>query len=242
MNTSVLLFFRGYPIKKPQGKTSKLVSLKKSYLETDFIEVFIDDMKIEHLNHLSEKIKDYETVILMAESMGCLSAMYLKLLLNNKYIRLIVLNPSYYPEETLKKALSTDEMNRTLQIKEKIEKRLAPYLDIHFDKYKIRGGSEKNNERSLDMYVFQCQDDDRVDCNRFNERWKEQICHVTQLETGGHIMSTFPAIEEQLQYICFGQYIEMEDFPEIIDTSINVGSYFRMTIIDKNEIKLLMKD
>ena len=215
----IILYFRGFPRKKPQGSSSKLRQLRHEYTNTDFGELFIDDMSIEYLSTLKDQIQHYETVVLIGESMGCLSAMYLRTIISNRYIVLALLNPSYYPEETLKSALTDEEMQATLSIKEKIE-------SVNNIDYKI--------------YLYQCQDDDRVDYKRFNKTWEKHIANALLLEVGGHQMSSFSVITDNWVYLFFGQYMSEEDWeidPSYILNEVIRGEYYNTTIITKEEIE-----
>lgn len=193
MKKKAIVFFRGYN-RERKIESSKFEIIKKHYLEEHYDRIIFDTSEEgfrERLSDLEKTLANYSHVGVIGSSMGCLASLYMHF----KYeCKLVLINPSYFTEITLKDSLSPILKNEIIDFKREIEL--------------LRNGKGIN--------LFLAEDDERLDHSKFIEHFDENIKLIIKTPTGGHQFTVF---EEQFDRIsnllCDWSEVESYDMGEI---------------------------
>lgn len=183
---TLILYLAGY-----NGHNSQKFQVIKNFFENSCVECRQFDQTLDfELDKIElEKIVDGRTVKLIASSLGCLSALWLHF----KYrFEIVLINPSFFPEETLKDSLSDVEIENIRRFKKEI-------YEMRYGKY---------------LRVFVAEDDERVDYKRFLDVFDSWIFKTTISPYGGH---SFTAIREYVPFMnlwLFRKENGPEDWPQ----------------------------
>jgi len=173
MKNYALLYFRGFHSRKCEH-SAKYLKLKDYFDDTDVFEIELNyDNENDYMSSIETLCKKYSRVGLVGDSLGAIPSLYLHSLTEYP---LVLINPSYYPEITLKDDLS-EEMKD----------------EINFFKNKI-----EENKSKLFFRFEQAKDDERVDYARFYEHFKFNAELVNFHEKGGH---KFDCIDDDLLHL-----------------------------------------
>lgn len=179
----LLLYFAGFG-----GHKSHKFQVVKDFFENDFVECrqFDQTSDFEQDKAELEKIIDGRKVYMIASSLGCLSALWLHF--KHRY-PLVLINPSFFPEETLRDCLSEREIENIKRFKKEI--------------YEMRYGKQ--------ISVFVAEDDERLDYKRFLDVFDPWIFKTTISPDGGH---SFTDLRRYIPYMRLQLWRNEIDFDE----------------------------
>lgn len=188
---SLLLYFAGY-----QGHNSQKFQVVKDFFENDHCECRQFDQTLDFEQDKSELLKIVaegknlaeRKVYMIASSLGCLSALWLHF---KHQFPLVLINPSFFPEETLKDSLSRQELENIKRFKKEIED--------------IRTGKE--------IYLFAAEDDERVDYRRFAEHFEPNILQTTISPDGGHAYTVLRKYIPFMHLLLWRKEIGFDEWP-----------------------------
>lgn len=161
---TMLLYFAGY-----KGHNSTKFQIIKDFYKDNFVDCvqFDQTLDFEADKAAIEKLIEGRDVKIIASSLGCLSALWLHF----KYkFEIVLINPSLFPEETLKDSLSSQEIENIRRFKNEI--------------YEMRYG------KMICLYV--AEDDERVDYRRFLDVFEPWVLKTTVCPYGGHSFTASP--------------------------------------------------
>ena len=198
-----IIYFAGY-----KGHRSNKFEIIKEYFTSYECIQFDQTLDfVRDIIQLEKLIVNSETAII-ASSMGCLTALYMHF----KYsLPIVLINPSLYPDETLKTEFTDSEIQTIKNIR-------ACLISMKTRK---------------EINLFIAEDDERVNHDRFFEQFKENIQFIDRSPIGGHsysilkqklklmslylsrekmdIEDLFAMFENEMVENCFGDIDELPD-------------------------------
>ncbi len=176
-----IIYFAGF-----KGHRSNKFEIIKEFFTTECVQFdqtldFAKDIiEIENL------IENHQAYII-ASSMGCLTALYTHFKYN---CPIVLINPSLFPDITLKEVLSDSEIESIRNIR-------ACLLN-------------KKTGKEINLYI--AEDDERVNHDRFIEQFEENIRYINRSPIGGHSYTILPDKLHAINVSLFRAEIDFEDF------------------------------
>ena len=169
----VISYFHGFK-GEHSSKAKQLQTQFPDWEVIDFIQSY--DMEKDEQKFLDILMRnDLESVFLISSSLGAIYCMYFALKYTNNCI---LINPSYFPEITLKSIIQEDYLDNLLNIKHEIE--MFEYNEEYFN-------------------LFLANDDERIDFDFFIDKFKD-FNSIYRFDDKGHkfkkIKKDLPLIKE----------------------------------------------
>lgn len=176
MDRKLFLYFSGFHQKRDEESLKYMLfkDYTQGYSETKEITLDIENLD-KVLSDLKKKCKLFDRIHMVASSLGCLPALLLHF---SEGYPLTLINPSFFPERTLKADLTKSQTNILTRLKKQI--------------IAIKKG------RSLAVYA--AADDQRVDYHDFVKVFEDNIWRVEITPVGGHAYTVLPKKIETIMH------------------------------------------
>jgi predicted esterase YcpF (UPF0227 family) len=189
-----IIYFSGYG-----GHNSKKFQILKDYFKKCNVIEFAQSYNFSIDTEKLKKIINQHSsnLFFISSSLGCIPGLYSAFLYNKD---ILLINPSFFPEETLKDCLKKSELNELMIFKDRIIDMLQT----------------KEIKTYIDLYL--ANDDERIskeNRENFKNIFQAYIKHIDESEVGGH---AYDIIDKKLKNIDISIYrkeISMEDFFQI---------------------------
>jgi len=190
---NALIYFRGYNwlSQERSGTFDRIEKMFGHYIECIMIEQNVGDY-LSTIEETKKVIESHDQVFLIASSMGCIPALYFGFELDTS---VILINPGYFPEETLCKLLTVGEIDNLVRFKKVIEE-------------KVQG--EKIN-------LLISEDDEVVNPYKFMVKYKDNIRFIDRNPTGGHTYENLETKVNLLNNLLFGSLMDDDDAGQVCE-------------------------
>lgn len=199
----IIIYFNGY-----NGRNSNKFRQIETYFKGFGIKVIQYDqtldflVDINNINSLLNKYKNYN-IKFIGSSLGCIPAIYHSL---DRGIDTVLINPSFFPEQTLGSLLKPTQLDSIIEYK----KHICDYMNNDCFEFK-----------KLNIYVSE--DDERINKNlrdEFQLIFNNCINYYNKSKTGGHSYSILP---EKLKSFYVSLYVNKE-----FDEKMEIDDYFQI--------------
>jgi len=181
----ISIYFRGFNHKNEP--TSNKYELLKKWQNSNCGKWIMVDQNLDNpqetIEEVESLISDYDKIFIIASSMGCLSALYFSFVKNSE---IVLINPSFYPENTLKDSFTELELRNIAEMKDRV---LAA-----------------RNGKKINLLI--AEDDELIDSKPFVDLFRDNIRFIDSSPIGGH---TYSVLSDKLRMINNLMYYEFFD-------------------------------